>query len=169
MMLTSSFRSDLYSSFWNSMNINNWELMIPLAFFAGTGYAGDLQELDCQIAQPNESSFSIKLIILEMPFYVTWYLFVLIQRVRVAIELGAGNSRGAKFATGVSIVTSTVIGLFTCCLIVVFHDKLALIFSSSTVVLDAADKLSLLLATAILLNSIQPILSGNYCSSCNIS
>lgn len=104
-----------------------------------------------------------------MPFYVTWYLFVLIQRVRVAIELGAGNSRGAKFATGVSIVTSTVIGLFTCCLIVVFHDKLALIFSSSTVVLNAVDKLSLLLATAILLNSIQPILSGNYCSSCNIS
>ncbi|URE42458.1 protein TRANSPARENT TESTA [Musa troglodytarum] len=99
------------------MNINNWELMIPLAFFAGTG-------------------------------------------VRVANELGAGNSRGAKFATVVSVVTSTVIGLFSCCVIVVFLDKFALIFSSSTVVLDAVDKLSLLLAIAILLNSIQPILSG---------
>ncbi|URE42457.1 protein TRANSPARENT TESTA [Musa troglodytarum] len=99
------------------MNINNWELMIPLAFFAGTG-------------------------------------------VRVANELGAGNSRGAKFATVVSVVTSTVIGLFNFCVIVVLHDKFALIFSSSTVVLDAVDKLSLLLAIAILLNSIQPILSG---------
>ncbi|EXB75597.1 Protein TRANSPARENT TESTA 12 [Morus notabilis] len=99
------------------MTINGWEMMIPLAFFAGTG-------------------------------------------VRVANELGAGNGRAAKFATIVSVVQSTMIGLVFCVLIVVFHDKIAYIFSSSTDVLRAVDEFSSLLAVSILLNSVQPVLSG---------
>ncbi|KAL6627686.1 hypothetical protein ACP70R_031412 [Stipagrostis hirtigluma subsp. patula] len=99
------------------MMINGWEMMIPLAFFAGTG-------------------------------------------VRVANELGAGNGKGAKFAAIVSSTTSLVIGIFFWVLIMVFHDKIALIFTTSAVVLDAVDKLSILLAFTILLNSIQPVLSG---------
>ncbi|CAD6209925.1 unnamed protein product [Miscanthus lutarioriparius] len=99
------------------MTINGWEMMIPLAFFAGTG-------------------------------------------VRVANELGAGNGKGARFATIVSSITSLVIGLFFWVLIMGLHDKFALIFTSSSVVLDAVDNLSVLLAFTILLNSIQPVLSG---------
>ncbi|KAJ3673723.1 hypothetical protein LUZ60_005715 [Juncus effusus] len=99
------------------MNINGWELMIPLGFFAGTG-------------------------------------------VRVANELGAGNGKAAKFATKVSVVTSLIIGIFFWALIMALHDKFALIFTTSQVVLDAVDKLAVLLAFTILLNSVQPILSG---------
>ncbi|XP_039779585.1 protein DETOXIFICATION 27-like isoform X3 [Panicum virgatum] len=99
------------------MSINGWEMMIPLAFFAGTG-------------------------------------------VRVANELGAGNGAGARFATIVSSVTSLVIGLFFWVLIMGLHDKFAFIFTSSSVVLDAVDHLSVLLAFTVLLNSIQPVLSG---------
>ncbi|KAK8586664.1 hypothetical protein V6N13_085691 [Hibiscus sabdariffa] len=73
------------------MSINGWEMMIPFAFFAGTG-------------------------------------------VRVANELGAGNGKGAKFATAVSVVTQPV--------------------------LEAVSRLSFLLAFTVLLNSVQPILSG---------
>ncbi|CAL9132357.1 unnamed protein product [Musa textilis] len=99
------------------MSINGWELMIPLAFLAGTG-------------------------------------------VRVANELGAGNGKGARFATIVSVTTSSVIGLFFCVLIVLLHDKFAFVYTSSSVVLEAVDKLSVLLAFTILLNSVQPVLSG---------
>ncbi|XP_068641886.1 protein DETOXIFICATION 27-like isoform X2 [Aristolochia californica] len=99
------------------MNINGWEIMIPLAFFAGTG-------------------------------------------VRVANELGAGNGKGAKFATIVSVSTSIVIGLFFWVLIVALHDKFALIFTTSPIIIDAVNKLAVLLAFTILLNSVQPILSG---------
>ncbi|CAK9169708.1 unnamed protein product [Ilex paraguariensis] len=99
------------------MSINGWEMMIPLAFFAGTG-------------------------------------------VRVANELGAGNGKGAKFATIVSVITSIVIGLFFWLLIMIFHNELALIFSSSKPVLEAVNNLSILLAFTILLNSVQPVLSG---------
>nr|QBM79448.1 MATE18 [Rehmannia glutinosa] len=99
------------------MSINGWEMMIPLAFFAGTG-------------------------------------------VRVANELGAGNGKGAKFATIVSVTQSLVIGLIFSVLIMFFHQEIALIFTTSKIVLEAVSKLSLLLAFTILLNSVQPILSG---------
>ena len=78
----------------------------------------------------------------------------------MANELGAGNGKGAKFAAIVSSTTSMVIGLFLWVLIIGLHDKISLIFTTSAVVLDAVDKLSLLLAFTILLNSIQPVLSG---------
>ncbi|XP_055833274.1 protein DETOXIFICATION 27-like [Solanum dulcamara] len=99
------------------MNINGWEMMIPLAFFAATG-------------------------------------------VRVANELGAGRGKAAKFATAVSVIQSTMIGLIFCVLIMIYQDKFALIFSSSFDVLKAVKKISYLLAFTILLNSVQPILSG---------
>ncbi|KAF5184420.1 Detoxification-like protein [Thalictrum thalictroides] len=80
--------------------------------------------------------------------------------VRVANELGAGNGKAAKFATTVSVITSIIIGLIFCVFIVVFHDKIALIFTSSTEVINAVDKLAILLAITVLLNSVQPVLSG---------
>ncbi|XP_010519285.1 PREDICTED: protein DETOXIFICATION 27-like isoform X2 [Tarenaya hassleriana] len=99
------------------MTINGWEMMIPLAFFAGTG-------------------------------------------VRVANELGAGNGKGAKFATIVSVTQSLIIGLFFWVVIVLLHDQIGWIFSSSEPVLLAVNKLSILLAFTVLLNSVQPVLSG---------
>ncbi|KAK9758304.1 hypothetical protein RND81_01G221600 [Saponaria officinalis] len=80
--------------------------------------------------------------------------------VRVANELGAGNGKGAKFATTVAVTTSTIIGLIFCALIMILHNKFAVIFSDSVPVLQEVDKLSWLLAVTILLNSVQPVLSG---------
>ncbi|CAA2997925.1 DETOXIFICATION 27-like [Olea europaea subsp. europaea] len=99
------------------MAINGWEMMIPLAFFAGAG-------------------------------------------IRVANELGAGNAKGARFAAIVSVTTSVVIGIFFCLLIIIFHNAIGSIFSSSKPVLDAVNKLTVLLAFTILFNSVQPVLSG---------
>ncbi|KAJ9170408.1 hypothetical protein P3X46_018518 [Hevea brasiliensis] len=80
--------------------------------------------------------------------------------VRVANELGAGNGKGAKFATVVSVTTSIIMGLIFCVLIMIFHDQLAWIFTTSVPVLNAVSQLSVLLAFTVLLNSVQPILSG---------
>ncbi|KAM1391999.1 hypothetical protein ACFX2I_019645 [Malus domestica] len=99
------------------MTINGWEIMIPLAFFAGTG-------------------------------------------VRVANELGAGNWKAAKFATKVSVIESTMVGVFFCALIIALHDKIAYIFTTSSDVVEAVNHMSYLLAITILLNSVQPVLSG---------
>ncbi|KAL5079005.1 hypothetical protein RYX36_007426 [Vicia faba] len=80
--------------------------------------------------------------------------------VRVANELGAGNGKGAKFATIVAVLTSLTIGIFFWILILALHNKFGYIFTTSKPVLDEVSKLSLLLAFTILLNSIQPVLSG---------
>ncbi|KAF8781106.1 hypothetical protein HU200_001083 [Digitaria exilis] len=80
--------------------------------------------------------------------------------VRVANELGASNGNGARFATVVSTTTSFTIGLFISSLALIFHDKLAIMFTSSEAVINAVDGLSVLLALTILLNGIQPVLSG---------
>ncbi|KAH8516275.1 hypothetical protein H0E87_004579 [Populus deltoides] len=80
--------------------------------------------------------------------------------VRVSNELGAGNGKGAKFATIVSVVQSSIVGLMFCVIIMLLHNKIALIFTSSSSVIQEVDDLALLLAMTILLNSVQPVLSG---------
>ncbi|KAJ4897199.1 MATE efflux family protein [Raphanus sativus] len=80
--------------------------------------------------------------------------------VRVANELGAGNGKGARLATIVSVTQSLIIGLSFWVIILILHNQIALIFSSSEAVLMAVNKLSILLAFTVLLNSVQPVLSG---------
>jgi len=86
--------------------------------------------------------------------------FLAATGVRVANELGAGSGKGARFAIVVSITTSMLIGLFFWCVILYFNDRIALLFTSSEVVLAAVHDVSVLLAFTILLNSVQPVLSG---------
>uniref|UniRef100_A0A5B7ADZ8 Protein DETOXIFICATION n=1 Tax=Davidia involucrata TaxID=16924 RepID=A0A5B7ADZ8_DAVIN len=86
--------------------------------------------------------------------------FLAATGVRVANELGAGNAKGAKFATTVSVLTSLVVGIFFGSMIIAFPDKVAMIFTSSTSVITMVNELAVLLALTILLNCIQPVLSG---------
>lgn len=79
---------------------------------------------------------------------------------RVANELGASNAQTAKFATTISVLTSLAVGLLFWLIIIVFHEKLAMIFTSSIPVIGMVNDLSVLLAFTILLNCIQPVLSG---------
>ncbi|XP_057972491.1 protein DETOXIFICATION 27-like [Malania oleifera] len=88
------------------------------------------------------------------------FAFFAATGVRVANELGAGNGKGAKFAAIVAVMTSLAIGIFLCLLVGIFHDKVGFIFSTSQPVLEAVNHLSVLLAFTILLNSVQPVLSG---------
>ena len=53
-----------------------------------------------------------------------------------------------------------MIALFFWCLILYFNGEIALLFTSSEVVLAAVHDLSVLLAFTILINSVQPVLSG---------
>ncbi|XP_050215297.1 protein DETOXIFICATION 27-like [Mercurialis annua] len=80
--------------------------------------------------------------------------------VRVANELGAGNARGAKFATMMSILTSLATGLLFWLIIIAFPEKLAMIFTSSASVIAMVNELAVLLAFTVLISCIQPVLSG---------
>ncbi|XP_058221317.1 protein DETOXIFICATION 27-like isoform X2 [Rhododendron vialii] len=80
--------------------------------------------------------------------------------VRVANELGAGNAEGAKFASIVCVFTSLLVGILFWVLILAIPDKLAMIFTSTTSVITMVEQLSVLLSFTVLLNCIQPVLSG---------
>ncbi|GMY20031.1 protein DETOXIFICATION 22-like isoform X2 [Fagus crenata] len=80
--------------------------------------------------------------------------------VRVANELGRGSSKAAKFSIVVTVLASFSIGfvLFLCFLFL--RGRVAYIFTQNEEVVEAVANLSPLLAVSILLNSIQPVLSG---------
>ncbi|KAF8034938.1 hypothetical protein BT93_C1076 [Corymbia citriodora subsp. variegata] len=92
--------------------------------------------------------------------FSTQAIIALLQEVRVANELGAGNVKGAKFALLVSLFSSLVVGILFCTIVLAFNKKLAMIFSSSIPIIKMVNELAVLLAFTILFNSIQPVLSG---------
>nr|DAD29348.1 TPA_asm: hypothetical protein HUJ06_030816 [Nelumbo nucifera] len=86
--------------------------------------------------------------------------FLAATSVRVSNELGRGSSRAAKFAVVVAVLTSLAIGLVLFVFFLFFRERLAYIFTESRQVARAVADLSPLLACSILLNSVQPVLSG---------
>ncbi|KAG8654694.1 protein DETOXIFICATION 33 [Manihot esculenta] len=80
--------------------------------------------------------------------------------VRVSNELGAGNARLAKYSVIVVSVTSIAIGVI--CMAVVFatRDYFPYLFTTSEAVAKETTRLSILLGITVLLNSLQPVLSG---------
>lgn len=80
--------------------------------------------------------------------------------VRISNELGAGNSKAAKFSIATIVITSFSIGLVLFVVFMVFRRRVAYLFTDSEEVAAAVDHMGPLLAFSILLNSVQPALSG---------
>ncbi|KAF5955668.1 hypothetical protein HYC85_008524 [Camellia sinensis] len=81
--------------------------------------------------------------------------------VRVSNELGAGNARTAKFAVLVVSVTSVSIGVVAMAIVFATRDYFPYLFTTSDAVAEETTKLATLLGFTVLLNSLQPVLSGN--------
>lgn len=90
------------------------------------------------------------------------YLCFLISSVRVANELGRGSAKAAKFSVVMTVLTSFTIGFLLFLFFLFFRERLAYIFTTNKDVAATVGDLSPLLAVSILLNSVQPVLSGIY-------
>ncbi|CAN7037547.1 unnamed protein product [Brassica rapa subsp. trilocularis] len=145
-------------------------LLLPMYFFATPilkyfGQPDDIAELSGSIAVwviPIHFAFAFvfplnRFLQCQLKNRFGLYYFC---SVRVANELGAGNGKGARFAMIISVTQSLVIGIVFSVLVVFLHDQIGWIFSSSEAVINAVKNLSILLAFTILLNSVQPVLSG---------
>ncbi|KAK4485604.1 hypothetical protein RD792_008247 [Penstemon davidsonii] len=86
--------------------------------------------------------------------------FLAAASVRVSNELGRGDSKAAKFSILNIVLMSFGIGLVLFIFFLFFRERLAYIFTKSEDVAAEVARLSPLLAFSILLNSIQPVLSG---------
>ncbi|XP_043719242.1 protein DETOXIFICATION 20-like [Telopea speciosissima] len=86
--------------------------------------------------------------------------FLAAASVRVSNELGRGNAKAAKFAIKVVLVTSMLVEAVLWVSVLVFRYKVSYIFSSSVEVAKEFSDLSIMLTFILILNSIQPVLSG---------
>jgi len=80
--------------------------------------------------------------------------------VRVSNELGAGRPRAAKFSVIVVVGTTFLVGVVLMAIIFITRNEFAVAFTDSKVVMSAVAQLAPLLAFTMLLNSVQPVLSG---------
>lgn len=80
--------------------------------------------------------------------------------VRVSNELGAGDFRAAKFSVIVVSITSIAIGVIALIVVLTTRDYFPQLFTSSDAVAKETTKLAALLGVTVLLNSLQPVLSG---------
>ncbi|KAI4381591.1 hypothetical protein MLD38_007651 [Melastoma candidum] len=105
------------------------------------------------------SAFSICLNIATWEFMICLG-FLVGASVRVSNELGRGNTEAAQFSMRVNIVTAAGVGVVFWILCLAFGRDLAYVFTSDEEVIEEVSNLVVLLAFAILINSVQPSQSG---------
>ncbi|KAH6789237.1 MATE efflux family protein [Perilla frutescens var. frutescens] len=80
--------------------------------------------------------------------------------VRVSNELGSGHPRAAKYCVYVTVFESLLIGMLSMVIIIATKDEFAILFTDSKEMQKAVGDLAYLLAVTMVLNSIQPVISG---------
>jgi len=81
--------------------------------------------------------------------------------VRVSNELGANHPRTAKFSLLVAVITSTLIGFIVSMILLIFRDQYPSLFVKDEKVIILVKELTPILALSIVINNVQPVLSGN--------
>lgn len=71
-----------------------------------------------------------------------------------------GHPRAAKYSVYVTVSQSLLIGIFFMVLILATRDYFAIIFTSSKDMQEAVADLAYLLGFTMVLNSVQPVISG---------
>lgn len=79
---------------------------------------------------------------------------------RVSNELGARNPKSAAFSVVVVTVISFIISVIAALVVLALRDVLSYAFTEGAAVAAAVSDLCPLLALALVLNGIQPVLSG---------
>ncbi|CAN0896267.1 Protein DETOXIFICATION 29 [Linum grandiflorum] len=80
--------------------------------------------------------------------------------VRISNELGAGRPRTAKFALLVAVISSFIVGLSLALVLIFTKDSYPSIFSNDPAVKLLVTELTPLMALCIVINNVQPVLSG---------
>lgn len=80
--------------------------------------------------------------------------------IRVSNELGQGHPRATKYSVYITVFQSLLIGILCMVIVLVARDHLAIIFSNSKEMQEAVADLAYLLGITMVLNSVQPVISG---------
>ncbi|KGN51764.1 protein DETOXIFICATION 29 [Cucumis sativus] len=80
--------------------------------------------------------------------------------VRVSNELGAAHPRTARFSLVVAVASSFVVGLILTAILIITKDDYPYLFSNDSAVRQIVKNLTPMLGFCIVVNNIQPVLSG---------
>ena len=80
--------------------------------------------------------------------------------VRVSNELGARNPKSAAFSVAIVTIISFIISVIAALVVLALRDVISYAFTEGEIVAAAVSDLCPLLALSLLLNGIQPVLSG---------
>ncbi|KAL0539074.1 hypothetical protein IC582_023251 [Cucumis melo] len=80
--------------------------------------------------------------------------------VRVSNELGAAHPRTARFSLVVAVISSFVLGLILAAILIITKNDYPSLFSSDSAVREIVKSLTPMLGFCIVVNNIQPVLSG---------
>ncbi|XP_044494754.1 protein DETOXIFICATION 34-like [Mangifera indica] len=80
--------------------------------------------------------------------------------VRVSNELGSGHPRAAKYSVVVTVLQSLLIGIIAATIIMATRHQFSMIFTDSQRMQNAVANLAYLLGITMVLNSVQPVISG---------
>ncbi|WOK99600.1 protein DETOXIFICATION 33-like [Canna indica] len=97
--------------------------------------------------------------------YESWTLMIALGfnsavSVRVSNELGANHPKAAKFSVIVATSTSALLGILFMAIALIFRKQLPKVFTDVPEVIEETSKLGYLLSATVVMNSIQPVLSG---------
>lgn len=87
----------------------------------------------------------------------------LFRSVRVSNELGQGHPRATKYSVYITVIQSLLIGIICMIAVLITKNEFAIIFTSSKEMQRAVAELAYLLGLTMILNSIQPVISGTAC------
>jgi MATE family multidrug resistance protein len=85
--------------------------------------------------------------------------------VRVSNELGAGHPKSAAFSVVIVNVISFIIAVIEAVVVLALRHVISYAFTSGETVADAVSDLCPFLAVTLILNGVQPVLSGNISST----
>lgn len=81
---------------------------------------------------------------------------------RVSNELGARNPRSASFSVKVVTLISFLVSIISAIVVLILRDVISYVFTEGEAVAAAVSDLCPLLAISLVLNGIQPVLSGKF-------
>ncbi|KAK7309732.1 hypothetical protein RJT34_06695 [Clitoria ternatea] len=140
------FRLSLASAF--MLCLETWYFMALVLF------AGYLKNAEVSV-----DAFSICMNILGWTIMVSLGMNAAVS-VRVSNELGAIHPRTAKFSLEVAVITSILMGLFLALVLIISRDEYPSLFSNDSKVKDLVMDLTPWLCFCIVINNVQPVLSG---------
>jgi MATE family multidrug resistance protein len=87
-------------------------------------------------------------------------MLMMTSSVRVSNELGARNPKSAAFSVAIVTIISFIISVIAALVVLALRDVISYAFTEGEIVAAAVSDLCPLLALSLLLNGIQPVLSG---------